>query len=166
MLRFKTFCPTLACTTPDLLSQIAFWYPLPALSTSSLAMPPHGKRRAETGCCRRIAKSRLSPNARWLHLSSAENDLKFIIQAMLFALSMYCSAMMQILRILFALEATADVGDVDSDALDTAIDPYSLYSWLTLACYIPSGLQTASSLTSRQRRECSSAAHPSKGHSN
>ena len=69
-----------------------------------------------------MAKRRVSPNARWLHLSSAENDLKFIVQAMLFALSTYCSAMMQLLGILFALEATADVGDVDADALDFAIE--------------------------------------------
>jgi hypothetical protein len=47
---------------------------------------------------RRMAKRRVSPSARWLHLSSAENDLKFAIQAMLFALSTYCSAMvMQLL---------------------------------------------------------------------
>ena len=85
-------------------------------------MPPRGKRRAETGTRRRMAKRQVTPNSHWLHLSSAENDLKFIIQSMLFALSMYCSAMTQLLGILFALEATADIGNVDDDALDTAIE--------------------------------------------
>ena len=50
-------------------------------------MPPAAKRRAETDSRRHMAKRHVSPNERWLHLSSAENDLKSTIQASLFVIS-------------------------------------------------------------------------------
>ncbi len=50
-------------------------------------MPPAAKRHAETDSRRRMAKRHVLPNERWLHLSSAKNDLKSTIQASLFVIS-------------------------------------------------------------------------------
>ena len=123
-------------------------------------MPPAAKHRAEVVSRRRMAKRHVLPNERWLPLSSAENDLKSTIQASLFVISTCCLAMTQLLGLLLTLEATEDMGNVDYDALDTAIKS-SLYSWLTLACCVPFGKQIASSSTSCRRRR-SSAVHPCK----
>ena len=120
----------------------------------------HAFSRRRPHCHHRIAKRHVSPNERWLHPSSAKNDLKPTIQASLFVISTYCLATTQLLGLLLALEATADMGNVDYDALDTALKS-SLYSWLTLACCVPYGKQIASSSTSCRRRR-SSAVHPCK----
>ena len=84
-------------------------------------MPPAAKHRAEVVSRRRMAKRHVLPNERWLPLSSAENDLKSTIQASLFVISTCCLAMTQLLGLLLTLESTEDMGDVDYNALDTAI---------------------------------------------
>jgi hypothetical protein len=122
-------------------------------------MPPAAKHRAEVVSRRRMAKRHVLPNERWLPLSSAENDLKSTIQASLFVISTCCLAMTQLLGLLLTLEATEDMGDVDYDALDTAIKSVIIILVAYTGMLRTHGEQIASSSTSRQRRRtllCSS----------
>ena len=89
-------------------------------------MPPAAKRRAETNLRRRKPKRQATANERWLHLSSAETDLQSAIQVVLYTMSTFIMAMMQLLVLVLAVEATADDEDAEYEMIDAAVDSVSI----------------------------------------
>ncbi len=89
-------------------------------------MPHAPRRRAETNLRQRKPKHQATANKRWLHLSSAETDLQSAIQVILYMMSTFVMAMMQLLALVLATKATADDEDAEYEMIDAAIDLVSI----------------------------------------
>ena len=99
-------------------------------------MPPAAKRHAKTQLCRRVPKRQASSNGRWIQLSSAEADLLFTIQVDLSTILTFVTAMTQLLLLVLAVEAVANVGDANYDVLDAAVNSLAIaiMGWLGILC--------------------------------
>ena len=109
-------------------------------------MPRAPRCRAETNLRRCKPKRQATANEGWLHLSSAESDLQSAIQVVLYTMSTFVMAMMQLLALISAVEAAADVEDAEYEMIDTAVDSVSI----VLVGFL--GLLRAFRVTDGQRR--------------